>query len=64
MNMPEVFRIGRVRRARHGAARTRDVVRSEPQRWDGCVYPDAAMNRPIGALADRTWLGACGFRRW
>jgi hypothetical protein len=58
MVKPKASRFARLRRGRHG------VVSSPQLRLDGCVYPDTAMTRPIGALADRTWLAACGFRRW
>ena len=45
MVKPKASRFGLLRRGRHG------VVSSPQLRWDGCVYPDTAMTRPIGALA-------------
>jgi hypothetical protein len=58
MKKPKASRFGPLGRGRHA------VAGSEQPRSDGCVYPNTAMTRPIGALADRTWLAACGFRGW
>ena len=64
MNKYQAFRDGRVRSGKHGAALAPGVRRSDELRLAGCAYPDAALTRRVGGLAELTSVSVVGLRRW